>query len=159
MASRVRILWAVAALGAALAGAWATRIPPRVTLLNSAVSIDHPWPAPVGWLAIAAAPILLGLAARPRVLRALLTLAGGLVLVQAWHVAVYRLDAGPTALEEKQALAGLSIPWTQVTRVESGLTGISVISPTSQILIDTSRFSPEQRATLDRTIARRLREH
>jgi hypothetical protein len=159
MARRGRIVLAVVALVVALAGAWATRVPPRVTLLNSAVSIDHPWPAAVGWLAIAAAPILLGVAAAPRVLRVLLILAGLLVLVQAWHVAVYRLEAGPAVLDEKQALARLSIPWTQVTRVESGLTQISVFGPSSQILIDTSRFSPEQRATLDRTIARRLREH
>ena len=156
---RTRIVLITLAIVAAAAGAAGTFVPPRVTLSNTALSIDHPWPVPAGWAAIAVAPLLLAVAVRSRLGRTALGLAALVLLVQAWHAAVYRLQAGATVLEEKQALARLSIPWNQVTQVDSRPQEIAVWGPTSQILIDTARFSPEQRATIDRTIARHLREH
>lgn len=156
---RTRVILVVLAVVAAGLGAWGTFVPPRVTLSNTALSIDHPWPVPGGWAAIAAAPLFLTLAVRSRLGRVALGLAAAVLLVQAWHVAVYRLEAGAAVLEEKQALARLSIPWNQVTQVDSRAQEIAVWGPSSQILIDTTRFSPEQRATIDRTIARHLREH
>ena len=159
MERRTRVILIVMALLAAAFGAWGTFVPPRVTLTNTALSIDHPWPVPAGWAAIAVAPFLLALAVRSRLGRVALGLAAAVLLVQAWHVAVYRLEAGATLLEEKQPLARLSIPWNQVTQVDSRAQEIAVWGPSSQILIDTARFSPEQRATIDRTIARHLREH
>jgi hypothetical protein len=159
MERRTRILLIVAALLAAAAGATGIFVPPRVTLINTALRIDHPWPVPAGWAAIAAAPVLLALAVRARLGRVALGLAAAILLVQAWHVAVYRLEAGASALEEKQALARLSIPWNEVRQVDSRPQEIAVWGPSTQILIDTARFSPEERAMLDRTIARHLREH
>jgi hypothetical protein len=154
-----RIILIAMAVAAAAGGALGTFVPPRVTLSNTALSIDHPWPVPAGWIAIAAAPLLLAMAVRSRLGRVALALTAVVLLVQAWHAAVYRLEAGATVLEEKQALARLSIPWNQVTQVDSRAQEIAVWGPSSQILIDTARFSPEQRATIDRTIARHLREH
>jgi hypothetical protein len=159
MERRTRIILIVLAMVAAAAGAIGTFGPPRVTLTNNAVVIDHPWPVPAGWAAIAAAPILLALAVRSRAFRIALFLLAAVVLLQTWHAAVYRLEAGPTTLEERQALARMVIPWNQVTQVDSRAQEIAVWGPGAQILIDTKHFSPEQRATVDRTIARHLREH
>jgi hypothetical protein len=156
---KTRIILIAIAVAVAAAGAVGTFVPPRVTLSNTALSIDHPWPVPAGWAAIAAAPLLLALAVRSRLGRVALALTAAVLLVQSWHAAVYRLEAGATVLEEKQALARLSIPWNQVTQVDSRAHEIAVWGPSSQILIDTAHFSPEQRATIDRTIARHLREH
>ncbi len=140
-------------------GAWATRIPPRVTLLNSSLSIANHWRATLGWAGITAVPVLLALASSRRAVRVLLGLVAALLALQAWHVAAFRLLAGEATLQERQALATLEIGWKEVTRVESAPKEVAVWGPSSQILIDTSRFSADQRATLDRTIARRLREH
>jgi hypothetical protein len=156
---RSRIVLLALALVTAGLGAWGTFLPPRITLSNTALRIDHPWPVPAGWAAIAAAALLVAFAVRSRLGRIALGLVAVVLLVQAWHVAVYRLEAGATLLEEKQALASLSIPWNQVRQVDSRALEIAVWGPESQILIDTGRFTPEQRATVDRTIARHLREH
>lgn len=159
MERHARIALVAAGVLLAAAGTRGALLAPRVTLHNAAVSIDHPWPAVAGWAALAAVPVLVALATRSRALRAALVLACAVVLLQAWHVAVYRLEAGPTLLEERQAFARMTIPWNQVAQVDSREKEIAVWGPGTQILIDTKRFSADQRAIIDRTIARHLREH
>jgi hypothetical protein len=87
-----------------------------------------------------------------------MTLAALSVLV-ASHLALYRVDADQSGLASRGLLGGTRIPWGEVEGVD-GDAGLVVVTGKDrrQIKMDTADFRPEQRATLDRTIARRVRE-
>jgi hypothetical protein len=75
------------------------------------------------------------------------------------HLALYRVDADQGGLASRGLLGGTRIPWGEVAGVD-GDAGLVVVTSKDQrkISVDTADFRPEQRATLDRTIARRVRE-
>jgi hypothetical protein len=159
MRTPVRI--ALVALGAIVfvAGAYASQGPPRLTLLNAGLSVQHSWSHPLGALAAATGAVLLAAASPRRWARIVFHALSALSVLVAIHLALYRVDADQGGLASRGLLGGTRIPWGEVAGVD-GDAGLVVVTSKDQrkISVDTADFRPEQRATLDRTIARRVRE-
>jgi hypothetical protein len=152
---------ALVVLGAAVFvfGAYASQGPPRLTLLNAGLSMQHGWKHPAGALIAAAGAVLLATSAPRRWARVFFLALAALSLLVAVHLAAYRVDADAAALSSRGLLGKTRIPWGAVAGVD-GDAGLVVVTGRDQhkIRVDTTDFRPEQRATLDRTIARRVRE-
>jgi len=142
-----------------VAGAFASQGPPRLTLLNAGLTVSHGWQHPVGALAAAAGAALLALVS-PRRWAALIFIAlGVLSLLVAIHLVAYRVDADQTGLASRSLFGRTRIPWGEVAGVDGDASQVVVAGKDqSKIRVDTTDFRPEQRATLDRTISRRVRE-
>ena len=159
----MRIEWTrrttVAAVGAVLAVGLAPLAfrPPRYTLLNAALRVDYPW-----WVGAAAAGATLALAlttiaVRQRAGRWVAGAAAVLVAVFTTSRVAYRLEAGPEALRAREWTGSTALPWSEVTRVDKGPEVLVVWGKgDTQVRVDTSAFRAEQRASLERTIARRV---
>ena len=159
MRNPVRI--ALLILGAIIfvAGAYDSQGPPRLTLLNAGLSVQHGWRHPVGALAAAAGAALLAAASPHRWSRLIFHALAALSALVAIHLTVYRVDADQSGLASRGLLGRTRIPWGEVAGVD-GDAGLVVVTGRDKrrIRVDTADFRPEQRATLDRTIARRVRE-
>jgi len=84
---------------------------------------------------------------------------GVLSLLVAIHLVAYRVDADQTGLASRSLLGRTRIPWGEVAGVDGDASQVVVAGKDqSKIRVDTTDFRPEQRATLDRTISRRVRE-
>jgi hypothetical protein len=152
---------ALLALGAIVfvAGAYASQGPPRLTLLNAGLSVQHGWQHPVGAVAAAAGAALAAAVSPRRWARAIFIALGVLSVLVAIHLVVYRVDADQSGLASRGLFGGTRIPWGEVAGVDGDASQVVVTSKDqSRIRVDTTDFRPDQRATLDRTIARRVRE-
>jgi Bacterial PH domain len=145
-------------LGLAVAGAVLSMGAPRLTLLNADLHIAYPWPRPAAALVCAAAAAALAGVLRltwARVLVGAFALAATLAGV---HLLLYRVRAGDEGVESRSLLGTERLSWMAIAQVETGpglllLTG----SGGQRLRVDTTDYRAEDRATLDRTIARRLR--
>jgi len=132
--------------------------PLRAVWLNAGLRIDYPWPR--GASALLAAGGAAGLAAltRPRALRflaAALSIVLGLVGA---GLLLYRLEALDEGLVERRLLGTVRLAWSDVTAVQTEPEALLVAGAATRVRIDTTQLSPDQRASLERTIARRVRE-
>ena len=140
-------------------GAWRSTGPPRLTLLNAGVRVDYPWSPALACLAAAAGLGLLGLAPRRRLLRWIAAAAALAALAAAGSRAAYRVDADEAGIHGRGLLGATQLAWKDLRRVDAGPELILLWGPgDSQVRIDTSGFRADQRATLERTIARWVRE-
>jgi hypothetical protein len=147
-------------LGAAiLAGAGLASGPARVTWLNTGLRIDYPWPRGAAALVATAGSGLLAALSRHRLLR---LGAAGLALVGlllGLHLLAYRLEAAETGITLGGLLGSTTIAWGDVTRVETGAQALVITDRAeAQVRVGTNDLAPEQRARLERMIARRVRE-
>ena len=159
MNNRVRI--AFLAIGAIVfvAGAYASLGPPVLTLVNAGLSVHHPWRHPVGAVGGAAAAALLALASPRRWARLIFGALATLSVLVAIHLTAYRVDADQTGLASRGLFGRTRIPWADVAGVDGDASQVVVTGKAqNKIRVDTTDFRPDQRATLDRTIARRVRE-
>jgi hypothetical protein len=148
-----------ALLGTLVAGAVASMGAPRMTLLNADLHIAYPWPRPAAALASAAAAAALASMLRlgwARVLAGAFAVAAALAGA---HLLLYRVRAGAEGVESRGLLGTDQLSWTAVTQVETG-PGLLLLTGRGgeRLRVDTTDYRAEDRATLDRTIARRLRE-
>jgi hypothetical protein len=151
-ARRVALLVAGAVLLAGLALAFR---PPRITLLNAAWQVDHPWTAGAGALAAALGFALWAAVLPPRAARVALGLAAAVTAGVGVGRLTYRLEVDDRALASHGWLGSTVIPWGQVSRVESGPSRVVVWGVgDDQVRIDTAGFQPAQRASLDRAVKR-----
>ena len=156
----MRWLGALAAIAVLAAAGWLTRPPMRITLVNTTLRIDDPWTraaafalAGVGLAALAAA-----LPAR-RAMRGLLVAGAVLTFGAAAATASTWLEAGPQVLTGRRWFLLTTIPWNEVSRVDSWRDAVVVWSASgARIVIDARRLDAQQRAVLERTIARHVRE-
>ena len=132
---------------------------PRFVWLNSGVHIAHLWPV---WAAAVLAGLGAGLAAwslRGMARKAGLALAV-LSLASALHLALYDVGAENAGLSERGLFGTTTLAWKDVSRVDSGTRWIFVWGKDeSRVRVDAASFNPEDRARLDRTIARRVKEN
>jgi len=159
VSNRVRI--ALLVLGAAIfvAGAYASQGPPRLTLLNAGLSVQHPWRHPAGAAIAAAGATLLAAASPRRWSRLIFHALAALSVLVAIHLALYRVDADQSGLASHGLLGRTRIAWGEVAGVDGDANQVVVTGRNQdKIRVDTTDFRPDQRATLDRTIARRVRE-
>lgn len=156
-----RRLLAVPAVAALIAGGYWSIGPPRITLLNASLVVDYPWPR--GAAALLCALALVGIGAllpKPALRRTCFVLALAPLLVAA-HLLLYRLEASGSGLSSRGVLGTTAIAWPEVRSViiEAGASAMVVRGESARaIRIDTSDFAPEQRATIERTVARHVRE-
>lgn len=134
--------------------------PPRITLLNASLVVEYPWPRGAAAVACALGVALAGAVLTRRALRRLaFVLAMGPLLVGG-HLLAYRLEASGAALASRGILGTTTIAWREVREVEQSSADLLVRGlGSARIRIDTTDFGPEQRATLERTVARHVREN
>jgi hypothetical protein len=157
--NRIRI--ALLAMGAIVfvAGAYASQGPPRLTLLNAGLSVQHPWRHPVGAVIAAAGAALLASASPRRWARVIFVALGALSILVAIHLTAYRVDADQSGLASRGLFGRTRIPWPDVAGVDGDASQVVVTGKAqNRIRVDTTDFRPDQRASLDRTVARRVRE-
>jgi PH (Pleckstrin Homology) domain-containing protein len=132
--------------------------PPRFTLRNTAIVIDYPATRGSAALGCALAFALFALTwARPGLGRMML-LAALLPAGVAWHLLLYRLEAAQAGLTSRGGFGSTLLSWNAVRSVRLGSSAVVVEGEGATIRVDTADFSPEQRAALERAIARRVRE-
>jgi hypothetical protein len=157
---RLRWLGALAAVAVLAAAAWLNRAPMRITLVNTTLRIDDPWTraaafalAGVGLAALAAAlPVR-------RALRGLLAACAALTLATAAAAASTWLEARPEVLTGRRWFVLTTIPWNEVSRVDSWRDAVVVWSASgANVVIDARRLDARQRAVLERSIARHVAE-
>jgi hypothetical protein len=152
----------MSALGLGLAAAAVLPVAlrsPRLTLLNAALRIDYGWV--VGVAALGAAVLLAAAAAiAPR-----RWARGALVLFAVTVAGVggsrlrYRLDVQPDGLNSRELTGSTLVPWGEVTHVDRGTEALVIWGRgETQIRVDTASFEGDQRAALERALARRIIE-
>ncbi len=159
MSSRAR--WTLALVAVALASGLAPVAfrPPRLTLLNAALRVDFGWI--VAAAALASGALLAGgaLAAPRRWAR--VGFAGAAVLAIAFAGARlrYRLEVRPDSLYARELTGSTAVAWADVTHVDRGTEALVVWGRgDAQIRVDTAPFAGDQRAALERALARRIVE-
>ncbi len=149
----------VAAVALILLGAIVSMGPPRLTLTNAGLSVEYPWFRGVGALAAALGAALLALAVRRRWPRIAAGVLAALGLAVGAHLLAYRLEADAAGLSSRGLAGRQVVAWPAISRVEGGPGALVVIgADETRIEVDTTDFRPEQRASLERTIARRIHD-
>jgi hypothetical protein len=146
----------MSALGLGLAAAAVLPVAlrsPRLTLLNAALRIDYGWVVGVAALAAAAA------IAPRRWARGALVLFAVTVAGVGGSRLRYRLDVQPDGLNSRELTGSTLVPWGEVTHVDRGTEALVIWGRgETQIRVDTASFEGDQRAALERALARRIIE-
>ena len=159
MSTRAR--W-MSALGLGLAAAAVLPVAlrsPRLTLLNAALRIDYGWA--VGLAALGAALLLAGAAAAaPRRWAKAGLVVGAVAIAGVGGARLrYRLEIQPAGLNSRELTGSTVVPWGEVTHVDRGTEALVVWGHgDAQIRVDTASFEGDQRAALERALARRIIE-
>jgi len=132
---------------------------PRITFVNTGLRLDYPTSQGLWGLAALAGAAIVAWAATRGSIRALAVLAAlgsGLLATDRLQ---YHLEAGEAGLLDHGMTGSTEIRWREVRRVENGAALVLVWGGgDSQIRIVTSGLKPDERAVLDRTLARHVRE-
>jgi len=140
-------------------GAFLSAGPPTLVLLNASLRLQYPWTRGCGALVAGAGALALTAVFSRLAFR----LIGGVAAIAAFMVALhlfrYRLDATPGGLVSRDALGTKVIGWKEIRSVDRGPDLMLITGPgEARIRVDTTDFAPEQRASLERTIARHVGE-
>jgi hypothetical protein len=159
MSPRLRWTSALACLAAALVLLPLALGAPRLTLLNAALRVDF------AWMVVAAAGAMTALLASATAMapRRLARVALGCLTVAAVLFGAarlrYRLEVQPDGLHARELTGATAVAWSEVTHVDRGTEAIVVWGQgDAQIRVDTARFEGDQRAALERALARRIVE-
>jgi len=141
------------------AGAWLATGPLRLTVLNAALRLDHPGHHAAGALIAALGAALLAVSLRRRAARIGAASVAAAALLLAARLSVYRVELTEQALVSEGLLSRSEIPWGRIGRVEIAPGALLVFESDELVLrVETGSFTADQRATLERGIARRVRE-
>ena len=143
--------------GAVAAAAFACA-PPRVLWQNAGPSIEYPQTAGAGALVGALALAGLARSASRGRWRALALVPAGILVLWSCDLFAYRLSATDLGLAQRDLTGSPSVAWNDVTGVELESHHITVHGRNATLRIPTRRISPEDRARLERTISRQVRE-
>ena len=152
----------MSALGLGLAAAAVLPVAlrsPRLTLLNAALRIDYGWA--VGAAALGAALLLAAAAAIAprRWAKTALVLSAVTVAGVGGARLRYRLEIQPDGLNSRELTGSTLVPWGEVTHVDRGTEALVIWGRgETQIRVDTASFEGDQRAALERALARRIIE-
>jgi len=159
VSNTLRIALLVVGAAVFIAGAYASQGPPVLTLVNTGLAVHHPWRHPAGAALAAAGAVLLALASGRRWAQILFGALAVMSVVVGIHLIAYRVEAGQGGLASRGLSGRTRIPWPDVAGVDGDAVQVVVTGRDQRkIRIDTTDFRPDQRATLDRTIARRVRD-
>jgi hypothetical protein len=159
MSTRAR-WWSALALGAAAAGILPLALrSPRLTLLNAALRIDYAWAVGVAALGAALLLAVAAVAAPRRWARATLVVGAMLAGSVAGERLRYRLEIEAAGLSARELTGSTTLPWVEVTHVDRGTEALVIWGRgDAQIRVDTASFAGDQRAALERALARRIVE-
>jgi hypothetical protein len=132
----------------------------RITLVNTTLRIDDPWTraAAFALAGLALAVLAAALPAR-RAVRGVLAVCAAFTFAVAAATALTWLEARPEVLTARRWFLRTTIPWDEVSRVDSWRDAVVVWSASgARVVIDARRLDPRQRAVLERTIARHVQE-
>jgi hypothetical protein len=159
MSTRTR--W-IAALGLVIVSAALLPVAlrsPRLTLLNAALRIDYGWAAGAAALGAAVLLAAASAAAPRRWAQAVLVLFAVAVGGLGGARLRYRLEIQPDGLRSRELMGSTLVPWGEVTHVDRGTEALVVWGlGEAQIRVDTASFEGDQRAALERALARRIIE-
>jgi hypothetical protein len=133
--------------------------PPRFTLVNTGLRLDYPPPRAASAF-VAALGACLGVVVVGRTwARVVSGVVAVLLLLWGADLLVYRLDADGQGLSVRGLGRRVAIPWREVQYVQAGPRLVVVTGGRDQqIRVATDGFTSDQRATIERTIARRVAE-
>jgi len=155
-----RQAWIALGVVLTLAGAALSVGSPRITLLNAALRIEYPWARSAGALMAAVGIAILAAFLRRLSLRRLgFVLALGPVLI-AGHLLLWKLEIADSGFSFRGLFGTTTMAWPEVASINviPG-SGILVESRAgAKVQIDTTDFASDQRAALERTLARRVKE-
>jgi PH (Pleckstrin Homology) domain-containing protein len=156
--TRGRLVLLVVGLAGWVAGALLSMGPPRLSLANTGLTVAYPVARGLSALAGAAA-LVLALAVRTRWVRWMAAVLALATAIGAMHLLRYRVVADASGLTTRSLARTRFLSWSAVARVEQG-PGLLLLTSSegSRLRVDTTDFSADQRAALDRTIARRLQQ-
>jgi hypothetical protein len=132
--------------------------PPRVLWLNTGLTLAYEGKKGASALIAAVAITAMAFVERKRAARVGALLAAAGLAVFGAHLLVYRVDAVDDALSKRTILGTTRIPWKAVTRVDATAGHFTAVSDGAAIRIGTATLTADERAALERTAARRLRE-
>jgi len=157
LSSRRAVLLLLLALAIALTVAAGG--PPSFTWANDGVRVAHPWAQAMAALGAALALGAAAAGGRRRVFQlAAGAAAVGLVGLAA-HRLAWRIDAVETGIHERSLAGGVSLRWADVVAVVPSDGSVTLQGKDGRTLvIATTRFEPDERVRLERTIARRVKE-
>jgi peptidoglycan/LPS O-acetylase OafA/YrhL len=131
----------------------------RFTLVNAGVRIDYPWQGAFGSFAAGLGFLLLAAACSGRWARLLLGVAALGLLGLSVERQLYRVLATDSFVSQRGLLGTTSIAWPDVRHVDADKSRVLVVgADESRIDVDVASFRPQDRALLERTLARRVRE-
>jgi hypothetical protein len=132
---------------------------PRLTLLNTALRIDYHWAVGAAGLASAALlAVAAALAPRWWARAVLIMIALGIAALGGARLR-YRLEIGPEGLHSRELTSATTLAWAEVSHVDRGTEAIVIWGRgEAQIRVDTGSFAGDQRAALERALARRILE-
>lgn len=144
-----------AGLAAALAGLALSFGPARLTMLNSALRLDHP---PAQALALLCATAGLGLVVaavrgRARLVAAALS---AVSLLATADRALYRVDLDERSVRVRKGLWTTSVAWGDVRAVRPSPAALVLETAEGPLRIDTSELRLEHLRVLERAVARRV---
>jgi hypothetical protein len=143
----------------ALAGLAVGLGPPRFTWGNAGLEIRHPPTQGMAALAGATALALAVTGLRPLRLRLAGGAAAAFLLALGAERLAWRLDAIEAGLVQQSLLGRTRLAWADVERVDYRRSGLVVTGRNgTRLSVPTSGFLPEDRARLERTVTRRIRE-
>ena len=133
--------------------------PPALELLNTSLRVQYPWTRGAGALVVVAGLLIVAATLTTLAFRLLWVVAAIGTLLISLHLFRYRLEATDAGLVWRDVMGSTAIGWKDVREVRQGGDGILINGPGgASIAVDTTDFEPEQRASLERTISRRVRE-
>jgi hypothetical protein len=133
--------------------------PPRLTLLNAALRVDYGWAVCAAALSAALLLVAAAVVAPPRWARRVAVAAAvGAAAFGASRLS-YRVETRADVVYARALTGSTSVPWAEVTRVDRGPELLVVWGRgDAQVRLDTSAFAGDQRAALERALARRIVE-
>lgn len=133
--------------------------PPELVLLNTSLRVQYHWSRGAGALLVTAGLVVVAWSMTKLAFRLLCGVFGIGTLLGSLHLFLYQLEAKDAGLVWRDFYGSTAIGWRDVRRVEQGAGGLMITGPGDiRIPVDTTDFEPEQRASLERSISRRVRE-
>ncbi len=133
--------------------------PPRVRLDNTAMEIVLPPARGFAALVLGLAWLAAAWRVRRRALRLALAAAALVALFMGADLLLFRVRVDDLGIATRGALGSSRLAWTEVTRVESGSWTLVIWGRgDEQVRVRVRRWGAQTRATLERAIARRVRE-
>lgn len=133
--------------------------PQRLVVLNEGFRVDYTWPTVLGAVLCALGLAALAVLLRPLAARGVCVLLALVAAGTAVSRAVYAVAADRAALTARGLTESARIAWPEVRQVQSDSRELQVAGfGDARIRIDTGGLRAHDRATLERTISRRVQE-